>query len=159
MRQTLWLLATIVGLSGCSAALPYKPESPPPSGASVSADYGLLPDRLRVEIDTGGYRLEDAQIAPAGGGSVRPETIEHPPAGGGSAVGFGVGGGGSFGGGGRGAVGVGSGVGITMPIGGSSRVSGNTVVYFPLSQIGPAPWRLFVKVADTNPAVIVLPPR
>jgi len=158
MNGARGLLALAVGLSACSAAtLPYKPESPP-AGSSISADYMLLADRLRVEIDTGGYRLEDVQLVKPDGGAVRPQTIEHPPAGGGSSIGFGVGmGGGSVGRGGG--VGVGTGVGMEVPVGGSSRVQGNTVLYFALDQVGPAPWRLNVKIASTNPAVIVLPPR
>src|SRR6266508_3560038 len=124
MNGACGLLALAVSLSACSAAtLPYKPESPPPDVA-ISADYMILIDRLRVEIDTGGYRLEDVQIVKADGAAVRPQTIEHPP-----------------------------------PGGGSSIVQGNTVLYFALDQVGPAPWRLNVKIASTNPAVIVLPPR
>jgi len=57
MRSTLPLCALLAALSGCStASLPYKPEFPP-SGRTISADYLVLADRLRVEIDTGGYRL------------------------------------------------------------------------------------------------------
>ncbi len=128
------LLALAVSLSACSAAtFPYKPESPP--GTSISADYTLLADRLRVEIDTGGYRLEDVQIVKADGAAVRPQTIEHPPPGGGSSIGFGIGmGGGSVGR--TGGVGVGTGVGMDVPVGGGSRVQGNTVLYFSLDQVG-----------------------
>ena len=118
----------------------------------------MLADRLRVEIQTGGYRLEDAQIVRPEGGSVRAQTIEQPPAGGGNSVGLGVGMG-STSIGSRSSVGVGSGVGLSVPVGGGNRVSGNTVLYFPLKDIGPPPWRLFVKVSETNPAVITLPPR
>jgi hypothetical protein len=38
-------------------------------------------------------------------------------------------------------------------------VAGNTVLYFPLDQIGQAPWRLTVRVAGTSPTDIVLLPR
>ena len=155
-RIAPWLLALAV--SACSTAtLPYKPESPP-SGSGISADYVLLADRLRVEIDTGGYRLEDAQIVKADGTAIRPQTIEHPAPGGGGNVGFGFGlGGGSYG---RGSgVGVGTGIGVGVPLGGDTRVQGNTLLYFALDQVGAAPWRLFVKTADTTPATIVLPPR
>ena len=152
------LLALALSLSGCSTAtLPYTPESPAP-GRAISADYMILVDRLRVEVDTGGYRLEDVQIVKVDGGAVRPQTIEHPPPGSGSSVGFGIGmGGGSWGRGGG--VGVGSGVGVDVPVGGGTRVQGNTVLYFARDQVGSAPWRLSVKVTDSNPAVIVLPPR
>lgn len=158
MNRMVCVVALMVGLGGCSAAtLPYRPESPSP-GPAISADYGLLADRLRVEIDTGGHRLEDAQIVKADGGAIRPQTIEHPAAGGGSSVGFGVGvGGGSWGR--RSGVGVGTGVGVGVPLGGTSRVEGNTLIYFSLDQVGPAPWRLFVKVSGTGPAAILLPPR
>jgi hypothetical protein len=153
-----WLLALAVGAGGCArATLPYSPESPS-TGAALSADYVLLADRLRVELDTGGYRLEDAQIVKADGTAIRPQTIEHPAPGGGSSVGFGFGlGGGSYS---RGSgVGVGTGIGVGVPIGGDTRVQGNTVLYFALDQVGGPPWRLFVKTADSSPATIVLPPR
>lgn len=158
MRQRCLLIALVIGLSGCSAAsLPYKPEAPP-SGRAISADYVLLADRLRVEIDTDGARLEDSQIVKADKSTVRPQTIEHPSAGSGSGTGIGIGvGGGSVGS--RGGVGVGTGVGVSIPMGGDSRVQGNTVLYFVLDQIGPAPWRLSVKVSGTSSAIIVLPPR
>jgi len=155
MRPRLWLAALVIALGGCaSASLPYKPESPP-SGAALSADYTLLADRLRVEVDTSGYRLEDAQIITPAQTTVRPQTIEQPPLYGGSGTGIGIGVGGSSGGG----VGVGTGIGVSIPIGSGTRVQGNTVLYFALDQIGPAPWRLSVKVAQTPPAVIVLPAR
>ena len=155
MRSRLLLTALVIALGGCaSASLPYKPESPP-SGASLSADYTLLADRLRVEIDTSGYRLEDAQIITANQKTVRPQTIEQPPvASPSSGIGIGIGGATGSGGGG-----VGTGVGVSIPMGSGSRVQGNTVLYFALDQVGPAPWRLSVKVSGTNPAVIVLPPR
>jgi hypothetical protein len=89
---------------------------------------------------------------------VRPQTIEQPPSGSGSTIGFGVGMGGASGSRG-GAVGVGTGVGMEMPVGGSNRVQGTTVIYFGLDQAGAPPWRLNVKIAETSPAVIVLPPK
>ena len=111
-----------------------------------------------MEIDTVGYRLEDVQLVKPDGGIVRPQTIEHPPAGSGSSIGFGIGmAGGSVSR--SGGVGVGTGVGVDVPVGGSNRVQGNTVLYFALDQVGPAPWRLSIKVAETSPAVVVLPPR
>ena len=155
MRSRFLVAALVIALGGCaSASLPYKPESPP-SGAAISADYTLLADRLRVEIDTSGYRLEDAQLITTTEKTVRPQTIEQPPLYGGSGTGIGIGVGGSSGGG----VGVGTGIGVSIPMGSGTRVQGNTILYFALDQIGPAPWRLSVKVAQTNPAVIVLPAR
>jgi hypothetical protein len=158
MKTVRGLLVLAVGLSACSAAtLPYKPETPPP-GSAISADYIMLADRVRVEIDTGGYRLEDVDLVRGDGAIVRPQTIENPPPGTGSSVGFGIGMGGASSGRG-GAVGVGTGVGMEVPVGSGNRVQGNTLLYFGLDQIGPPPWRLNVKIAETNPATIVLPPR
>ena len=152
MKLRTCLFALMIALTGCSSTtLPYKPVSQP-SGVYLSADYVLLTDRLRVDVDTYGYRLEDAQIVKPDNVSVRPQTIEQPPAAynSGSSVGFGIRGGG---------VGVGTGVGFSIPMGGDTRVAGYTVLYFALDQIGPAPWRLSIKVAEASPAEIVLPAR
>src|SRR5258705_1965522 len=133
---------------GWSAPLQYKPISQP-SGAALSADYMVMTDRLRVEVDTSGYRLEDAQIVRADNAVVRPQTIEQPPMAynPGPTVGFGFGGS-SYSGGRGGGTAVGSGVGMSVPVGsGDARVAGNTVLYFALDQVGPAPWRLNIKVA------------
>ena len=158
MKTVRGLLVLAVGLSACSAAtLPFKPETPPP-GSAISADYVMLADRVRVELDTGGYRLEDVQLVRTDGAIVRPQTIENPPPGTGSSVGFGIGMGGASSGRG-GAVGVGTGVGMEVPMGSGNRVQGNTLLYFGLDQTGPPPWRLNVKIVETNPATIVLPPR
>ena len=149
MKLTRYLFALTIALTGCSSTtLPYKPVSQP-SGATLSADYMVMADRLRVEIDTSGYRLEDAQIMRADNVVVRPQTIEQPPMAynPGPTVGFGYGGR-SVSGGRRGAVGVGSGVGVSVPVGsGDARVAGNTVLYFALDQVGPAPLSLNIKVA------------
>jgi hypothetical protein len=156
MRTVFGLLVLALGLSACSTAtLPFKPETP--SGA-LAADYMLLADRLRVEIDTGGYRLEDAQLVRTDGAILRPQFIESPPPGSGSSVGLGIGMGSSSYGRGS-AVGVGTGMGVDVPVGTGNRVQGHTVLYFALDQTGPPPWRLDLKVADTAPATIVLPPR
>lgn len=158
MKTVRGLLVLAVGLSACSGAtLPFKPETPS-SGSPISAHYIILADRLRVEVDTGGYRLEDAQLVRTDGAVVRPQTIESPPPGSGSSVGLGVGMGRSSYGRGS-AVGVGTGVGMEVPVGTGNRVQGNTLLYFGLDQTGPPPWRLDVKVAETGPASIVLPPR
>ena len=100
MKLTRYLFALTIALTGCSSTtLPYKPVSQP-SGATLSADYMVMADRLRVEVDTSGYRLEDAQIVRADNAVVRPQTIEQPPMAynPGPTVGFGFGGG-SFSGG------------------------------------------------------------
>jgi hypothetical protein len=160
MKLTRYLFALTIALTGCSSTtLPYKPVSQP-SGVYLSANYMLLTDRLRVDVDTYGYRLEDAQIVRTDNVVVRPQTIEQPPPAysSGSSIGFGVGGG-SFSGGRGGGAAVGTGVGVNIPMGGDTRVAGYTVLYFALDQVGPAPWRLNIKVAETSPAEIVLPPR
>ncbi len=156
MKIVRGLLGLAVGLSACSTAtLPFKPETP---GTTVSADYILLADRVRVEVDTDGYRLEDAQLVRSDGAVVRPQFIESPPPGTGSSVGLGIGTGRtSYGRGG--AVGVGTGIGMEVPVGAGNRVQGHTVLYFGLDQVGSPPWRLDIKAADTNPVTIVLPPR
>ena len=110
------------------------------------------------KVDTGGYRLEDVQLVRTDGAVVRPLTIESPPPGTGSSVGLGIGTGRTSYGRGT-AIGVGTGIGMEVPVGTGNRVQGNTVLYFGLDQTGPPPWRLNVKVAQTNPATIVLPPR
>ena len=161
MKLAGYLLALTIALTGCSStSLPYKPV-PQPSGASLSADYMVMADRLRVEIDTSGNRLEDAQIVRSDNVVIRPQTIEQPPMAynPGPTLGFGFGGS-SYSGGRGGGTAVGSGVGMSIPVGsGDTHVAGNTVVYFALDQVGPAPWRLNVKVAETSPAEIVLPAR
>lgn len=160
MKRTAYLFALTIALTGCaSTTLPYKPVSQP-SGVYLSADYVVLADRLRVEVDTYGYRLQDAQIVRSDNAVVRPQTIEQPPTAysSGSSVGFGFGGG-SYSGGRGGGTAVGSGVGVSIPIGGDTKVAGNTVLYFVLDQVGPPPWRLSIRVAESSPAEIVLPPR
>jgi hypothetical protein len=153
MKRQLLLIVVTMALAGCgSSGLPYKPDHP--SGVPISADFSLLLDRLRIEIETGGYRLEDAQILKTDGTGVSPQHIEHPAPRGGSGIGIGIGvGGGSTGG--RGGVGVGTGIGVGTTIG-EGRAEGNTVAFFSLDQVGPAPWRLRVKLVGIEPAVIVL---
>ncbi len=152
------LVLTALGtLAGCSrATLPYKPEIQP-AGATVSGAYMLLADRLRIEIDTDGNRLEEVKILRPDGSPLYPQTIEHAPTvvSGGSAVSFGFGGG-SWGGHGGG----GMGVGVGVPVGGgSTRVEGPSVAYFALDQVGPAPWRVHVKLIGIDPALIVMGPK
>jgi hypothetical protein len=114
----------------------------------VSAGYQLLGERLRVEIDTGGRALEQAWIMRPGGSSVAAVAVEPAPVTVDPGPMFSIGiGGGSFGRSG----GVGGGVSTDMPVGGgSTRVSGNTVVWFPAADAGPAPWTLYVKVAGVE---------
>jgi hypothetical protein len=149
--RLLLVVAVLVVVVGCArATLPYKPD-PQPSGAKISAAYQVIGDRVRIEIDTDGQRLEQTWILKPDGSSVPPQTIETPPVVTGPPPNVGVGvGGGSFGGGG---IGVGTGLSIGFPIGaGSSRTEGNTVAWFPLASAGSAPWRLYVKLAGIAPA-------
>jgi len=149
------LIVSMALLAGCaSSGLRYKPE-PPGVGASISADYTVLADRVRVEIDTRGARLEDVQILKPDGSAIRPQTIEYPAFRSNSGVSFGIGvGGGGYSGGGV-AVGTGVGVGTTVPVG-ETRADGNTVAYFLLDQMGPAPWRLRTQLTGLGPAFFVL---
>jgi hypothetical protein len=152
-------LLALVALAGCAAqTLPYKADQQP-GGARLAAAYQVVAGRLRVEIATDGRRLEEAKIVRPDGAEIHPHTIEHAQVvQGGSPVGIGFGiGGGSFGG--RGGVGVGTGVSVGIPVGGAqASVQGNTIAWFPLDQVGPAPWRLLVKLPLTEPATIVLGP-
>jgi hypothetical protein len=153
MIRRVLTIAALVALAGCAPSLPYTPEQQPP-GAKISAAYRIVGDRLGVEIDTDGRRLEEAKILRPDGSALHAQTIEHAPVAyyPGPTVGFGVGG---VSGGGGGAVG--TGVGISMPVGGGgSSVQGHTFAFFPLDQVGPAPWRVLVKLEGTGSAVIVV---
>jgi hypothetical protein len=145
--------AAVIAVAGCAdKSLPYKPAQQPP-GATISAAYQIVGDRLQVEIDTDGYRLEETKILQPDG-ALQPQTIEHvvlPSGGSGVSIGIGVGGG-SWGGG----SGVGGGVGVGVPVGGSAGGKLRTFAYFPLAQVGPAPWQLYVKLAGIAPSVILL---
>jgi hypothetical protein len=158
MRDRLSLVVgLLILLGGCaSGGLPYQPEQQP-AGARISAAYQVIGERLRVEIDTDGRRLEEARILRVDGGEVGAEAIDNAPlAPSGSPVGVGIGiGGGSFGG--RSGVGVGTGVSVGIPVGGGgSTVQGTTFAWFPLAQAGPAPWRVYVKVFGVAPTLILV---
>jgi len=149
------LFAGVLVLTGCgSSGLRYKPE-PPGVSAPVSADYTVLFDRVRVEIDTRGTRLLDAQILKADGTGIRPQTIEFPGYYNPTGVSFGFGMGRSSYGGGGGAIGTGVGFGTSMPVG-DAVADGNTVAYFVLDQVGPAPWRLRADLSGIGPVIFVL---
>jgi hypothetical protein len=151
-RRTLAVLLLV--LAGCAhAALPYTPEQQP-AGARLSAGYQLLADRVKIEIDTDGRRLEDIWIVKPDTVAVRAMTIENAPTvtGPGPTLSIGIGGA-TWGGGSS----VGSGVGVGVPVGsGPTRIEGNTFASFPLDQIGPPPWRLHVKLAGVAPATILV---
>jgi hypothetical protein len=153
ITMSRWVVGTmVVALAGCaSTSLPYTPAQQPP-GARVAAAYQLVGDRLRIELDTGGRRVEEVRILRADGAEVRAQALDvAPPISGGSPLGIGFGiGGGSFGG--SGGVGVGTGVSVGVPVG--NTVEGNTFATFPLDQAGPAPWRTYIKLVGIAPTVI-----
>jgi hypothetical protein len=154
--RSLLLGAAVLSLLGCAShSLPYKPDVQP-RGATISAGYQILADRLRLEIDTDHRRLEDIWIAKPDGTAVRalqidnaPTVVPPPPS-----VSVGVGG---TSWGGRGGVGVGTGVGVGIPVGsGSPRIEGPTFASFPLEQVGPPPWRVHVKLSGVEPTTILV---
>ena len=163
------LAAILIAVAGCSSStpapaptssnLPYKPEVPV-AGPPISAAYTIVNDWLRVEIDTGGRRLERAQIVKADGAFVDAQTIEYTASSGGGSWGSPVGisiGVGSFGRGGS-AVGTGVGVSTGGVVGGSGAppTGANSIAAFPLGQAGPRPWRVRVKIEGIEPADIVV---
>ena len=162
MRAKIASLMLAVGIAGgaCSSAssgLPYQPEVQPP-GATISAAYTIVADRLRVEIESGGRRLERAQIVRPDGSVLEAQTIEYTPAPyrGGSPVGlsFGIGG---FSGGGGSAVGTGVGVSTGGVVGGGgSGEIGSSIASFPLAEAGPSPWRVRVTLQGIQPADVLV---
>jgi hypothetical protein len=154
MTRGLLVVATLISaaLGGCSGAtLPYTPETQPP-GPKVSAAYAVVGDRVRLEVDTGKRRLEEASIVKPDGSIVQAQAIElgPPTYSSSSPISIGIGGG-TYGGG------VGTGVGVGFPVGGGASTSdGNTYAFFPASQAGPPPWRVSVKLSGAEPVVIVV---
>ena len=150
------LLAMTLG-TACSSStpysgLPYKPEVPV-TGAAISAAYTIVSDRLRVEIDTGGRRLERVQIVKPDGPILEAQTIDYSAPSGavGSPVSIGIGIG-RIGGG------VGTGVGVSTGgvVGGGGSAGANTIASFPLDQAGPRPWRVRIKLEGMEPADIIV---
>jgi hypothetical protein len=154
MQGRALIAMAMLAVGGCAqATLPYTPDRQP-RGARVSAAYQIVHDRLGIEIGTDGRRLEQAWIMKPDGTSVPPHAVDLAPVVSGASPTISVGvGGGTFG---RG-VGVGTGVGVGFPIGGgSSRTEGNTIAWFPLVAAGPAPWRVYIKLAGIEPTTIVV---
>jgi hypothetical protein len=156
----LWaglVAATLAACSSSSPGLPYKPEVQPP-GATVSAAFTIVSDRLRVEIDGRGRRVERAQIVKADGTLLEAQTIEYTPVAGGGgspvSIGFGIGSFGSMGGGVS--TGVGVSTGGVVGGGGSSSEVGSSIASFPLGPAGPSPWRGRGKLQGTDPADILV---
>ena len=153
------LLAMTLG-AACSSStpssgLPYKPEVPV-TGSAISAAYTIVSDRLRVEIDTGGRRLERAQIVKADGAVLEAQTIEYSAPSGavGNPVSIGIGIGRY---GGMGGVSTGVGVSTGGVVGGSGSSAGaNTIASFPLDQSGQRPWRVRVRLEGMEPVDIVV---
>ena len=165
--RALFAAVLALTLTACASSkldLPYKPATQP-SGATISAAYTIVADRLRVEIATDGRRLERAQIVRPDGALLEAQTIEYsPPVGGGGSpvgIGFGIGSVGSMGGGVS--TGVGVSTGTTVGGGPGSGVGPSTIASFPLSAAGPSPWRVRVKLQGIEPAEIAvgepIPPR
>ena len=73
------LAGALAACSSSSSGLPYKPEVQPP-GATVSAAYTIVSDRLRVEIDGRGRRVERAQVVKPDGSVLEAQTIEYTTA-------------------------------------------------------------------------------
>jgi hypothetical protein len=159
MRATVATMLLAGALAACSSTasdLPYRPAVQP-AGATVSAAYTIVSDRLRVEIAGGGRRVERAQIVRADGTVLEAQTIEYTPASGGGgspvSIGFGIGSFGSLGGG------VSTGVGVStggVVGGGGSGEVGSSIASFPLAQAGPRPWRVRVKLVGVEPADVLV---
>ena len=156
MKALALALGAVSLLPGCASSptLPYTPVAQPP-GARISAAYQIVADTLRFEVDTDHQRLEEARIVKADGTEVRAVNIENPPivtSAPSSSFGFGIGG---VSGGGGGGVGVGTGMSIGVPVGSpTTTIEGHTFISFPLSESGPAPWRLQLHLAGTEPVII-----
>ena len=162
MKNHPGVIALVMLMGGCASSappytgLPYKPETHV-AGAPVSAAYTVVGDRLRVEIDTAGRRLERAQIVKMDGAVLEAQTIEFqaPAASYGSPIGIGIGIGGISGMGGGGAAGVGVSTGGVVS-GGGGGSPGNTIASFALDQAGPRPWRVRIKLEGAEPVDIVV---
>ena len=151
------LAGVLAACSSSSPGLPYKPAVQPP-GATVSAAFTIVSERLRVEIDGRGRRVERAQIVRPDGTLLEAQTIEYTPAAGGGgspvSIGFGIG---SFGSVGSGvSTGVGVSTGGVVGGGGSSSEVGSSIASFPLGQAGPSPWNVRVKLQGTDPVDILV---
>jgi hypothetical protein len=146
------IVGVALALTACAGPLPYRPERQP-FGATISAGVRVVDERLRVEIDSGGYRVERAVLVRDGDQEVAPEALAPPAVaapGGGLSIGLGVGTGG-WGSGGSYSVGTGIGLGGPLP-------TGTTLVVFRLDAAGPPPWRLRIKVVGVDAVDIVLDP-
>jgi hypothetical protein len=148
------VVALLIAMAGCAGPLPFQPERQP-FGATISADIQVIEDRLRVEVDSDGYRVEWAVLVGDGGVALPPESLAPPvpPSAGGLSIGLGVGasGWGSSGSYSAAVPVAGMSVGAAPP-------SRTTLAMFPLGPAGPPPWRLRVKVIGVEPVDILLDP-
>lgn len=146
LLTTLSLIVFAAGLAGCGPQkLRYEPDPFIKSAKLLSADYTELADKLKVEVNTDGFRIDQVWVAVAGGGDVKPTQIEYDKGGGGG-VGFGVGVGGGGGG-----VGVGAGANT-----GRGENIQRVYLYFDKAAVGPAPWSLQIKLMSMPRTTIVL---
>ena len=157
MRAIVAPMLLAVAVTACSPAssgLPYRPAVQP-AGATVSAAFTVVSDRLRVEIDGGGRRVERVQIVRPDGSVLEAQTIEYTPAagGGGSPLSIGLGVGGFSTG-----SGVGGGVGVSTGglVGGGPGGVGSSIASFPLADAGPRPWRVRVTLVGVEPTEILV---
>jgi hypothetical protein len=156
LAMTSMTLGAACSSSTTNSGLPYRPEVPV-MGAPISAAYTIASDRLRVQIDTGGRRLERAQIVKADGAVLEAQTIEYSapsgPVSSPVSIGIGIG---SFGGLGGG---VSTGVGVSAGgvVGGSGSSAGaHAIASFPLDRAGPRPWRVRIKLEGMEPVDILV---
>jgi len=90
--RTVLVIVVLAALVACAGPLPYRPDHQP-FGATISADVRVTEERLRVEIDSWGYRVERAVLVLDGNAEVEPDSVVPAttvPAGGGPSIGFGV---------------------------------------------------------------------
>lgn len=142
---TLLVLVAVAGIGGC-VSLPYTPDRQPP-GVRISADYETVDDLLRIEIASGGRRVEAATIVTADDSEVRVLAIERTP---GLTVktGLNLGGGSSAGSSGT--------TGSVETPGRTTLLEGHAFAVFSAPEAGPPPWRVRVKLAGVEPVVIVV---
>jgi hypothetical protein len=138
-------------LGGCSSAkLRCEPDIFVSEARHLSADYIELQDKLLVEVNTDGYRIDQVWITTPGG-DVKPVQIEYETGRrGGTGFGIGVG---------AGSDGSGVGVGVGTDTGGYGYITGNTKLYFERAAVGAPPWTMPIKLMGLARTTIVLTPR
>ena len=66
MARSLLVALALLMLGCAGPSLPYTPAEQP-AGATLSAGYRVVGDRLQIEVDTDGRRLEVATVVRADG--------------------------------------------------------------------------------------------